>query len=104
MPDEITSRVIDIDWGIGKTGELCPIIIIEPVELAGTIVKRVSGYNAGYILENKLGKGAIISIAKAGDIIPKCNILLVKVIHLFFLKYVQYATKNYILKIFILLV
>lgn len=71
IPESVTSRVIYIEWNVGKTGELAPVIILEPVPLAGTIVKRASGYNAGYVIQNKLGKDAIVSIQKAGDIIPE---------------------------------
>ena len=54
-----------------KTGEMTPVVCLKPVTLAGTTVKRASGYNAGYILNNKIGEGAFVSLAKAGDIIPE---------------------------------
>jgi len=71
VPDEVVTPVIGIEWNLGKTGELTPVVKLKPVTLAGTEVKRASGYNAGYILNNKLGEGAFVSIAKAGDIIPE---------------------------------
>lgn len=71
VADEVITSVEGIQWNLGKTGELTPVVLLKPVELAGTTVKRASGYNAGYIIKNKIGKGCIVSIAKAGDIIPE---------------------------------
>jgi|GEM_PF-748116 len=71
LPEEVHAEIENIEWNVGKTGELIPVLLITPIELAGTIVKRISGYNAGYVITNKLGKGAIINIHKAGDIIPE---------------------------------
>ena len=71
VPDEVVTSVQGIQWNLGKTGELTPVVQLKPVELAGTIVKKASGYNAGYVVRNKIGNGAFVSIAKAGDIIPE---------------------------------
>ena len=71
VPEEVITPVIGIEWNLGKTGELTPVICLKPVTLAGTTVKRASGYNAGYIEKNNIGEGAFVSIAKAGDIIPE---------------------------------
>jgi DNA ligase (NAD+) len=71
VPDEVITSVEGIEWNISKTGELNPVVLLKPVELAGTKVKRASGYNAGYILENKIGPDTLVSLAKAGDIIPE---------------------------------
>lgn len=71
IPEFATTIIKDIEFGIGKTGEITPIAILKPVILAGTKVSRVSLYNIGYLLNKKLGKQAVISIQKAGDIIPE---------------------------------
>lgn len=71
IPEEVVTAVDGIDWNLGKTGELTPVVKLKPVQLAGTTVKRASGYNAGYIIENKIGEGTFVSVAKAGDIIPE---------------------------------
>jgi NAD-dependent DNA ligase len=71
VPDEVVTKVVGLEWNISKTGEFTPVVLLNPVELAGTIVKRASGYNAGYIVNNHIGPNAIVSIAKAGDIIPE---------------------------------
>jgi DNA ligase (NAD+) len=71
IPEEVITNVEGIEWYIGKTGEFTPVIQLKEVQLAGTKVKKASGYNAGYIVDNKIGFGAIVSLAKAGDIIPE---------------------------------
>ena len=71
VPDEVVTRVNGLELNISKTGEFTPVVLLNPVELAGTIVKRASGYNAGYIINNRIGLDTFVSIAKAGDIIPE---------------------------------
>ena len=71
VPEGAITTVIGIEWNVSKRGELTPVILLDPVELAGTIVKRASGYNAGYLVDNGICIGASVSIAKAGDIIPE---------------------------------
>jgi DNA ligase (NAD+) len=69
--EEVVSEVVDIEWNISKRGELTPVVIMKPVQLMGSLVKRASAYNAGYIIKNKIKPGAIISLRKSGDIIPE---------------------------------
>lgn len=68
--EEKVTTVKDIEWNMSKNSEMIPVLIIEPVELAGTTVKRVTGFNAKFIKENNLGKDAVISVCKRGEIIP----------------------------------
>lgn len=77
IADEVITKVDDIQWYVGKTGELTPVVQLEPVQLAGTIVRKASGYNYGYINRNKIGKGALVSILKAGDIIPEIQSVII---------------------------
>jgi len=77
VPEEATTPVSSLEMFIGKTGEFTPVIQLVPVQLAGTTVQRASGYNFGYIVSNKIGPGAIVSIAKAGDIIPEVQSVIV---------------------------
>jgi len=71
VSEEAVTTVVGIEWNLGKTGELTPVILLKPVRLAGTTVKRASGYNAGYIIKNRIQVGTILSVQKAGDIIPE---------------------------------
>lgn len=71
FPEEIKlSKVTGIEWNMSKNGEYIPVVQIEPVVLAGTTVKRATGFNARFIKENKIGIGATIAICKRGEIIP----------------------------------
>ena len=67
----VISTVKGIEWNVGKTGAIKPVVIVNPVEIDGTTVQRVSGYNYQYIRINGIGVGAEVSIIKSGDIIPK---------------------------------
>lgn len=73
VPDEVVTPVIGIEWNLGKTGEFTPVVLLKPVQLAGTTVKRASGYNAGYIIKNRIQPGTIVSLHKSGDIIPEIS-------------------------------
>ena len=71
LEDQITqSSIIKIEWNISKNGYLNPTVIIEPVCIGGVEIKRVSAHNAKYVVDNKLGVGAIIEIIRSGDVIP----------------------------------
>lgn len=60
-----------IEWNISKDGKAKPVLVIEPVDLCGATVQRASGYNAKYICDNHICEGAVIIIARSGDVIPK---------------------------------
>ena len=67
LEDQITqSTIIKIEWNISKNGYLNPTVIIEPVCIGGVEIKRVSAHNAKYVVDNKLGVGAIIEIIRSG--------------------------------------
>ena len=71
LPEFATTSVENIDWTASKTGEIIPTLNLKPVFLDGSTISRVAGYNAGYVESKKLGPGALVSIAKSGDIIPE---------------------------------
>lgn len=64
-------KVKEIVWQISMYGYLNPIIKIDPVELSGVSISNITGNNAKYIYDNKLGKNAEIKIIRSGDVIPK---------------------------------
>lgn len=66
-----TTTVLDIEFNISKQGKLKPVIIIEPVDIDGVIVSRVTGYNAKYLLDNNIAKDSEIEIVRSGEVIPK---------------------------------
>lgn len=66
----IEAEVDKVEWNISKYKLLKPRIKIKPVNLNGVTITYASGFNAKYIVENSLGKGAIIEITRSGDVIP----------------------------------
>lgn len=65
------TTIISIEWNISKDGLIKPTILLEPVTIGGVEIKRVTGNNAKFIMDNKLGPGAQIEIIRSGDVIPK---------------------------------
>ena len=72
--DEVKNTIVkNIEWGCGRQGSITPVLIIEPVQLEGTQVQRVTAHNLGMIKNNKIGIGSKIEIIKSGKIIPKLH-------------------------------
>ena len=72
LSDQIAeAKVIDILWSPTKDGYLSPRVQIEPIKLRGSTINFVTGKNAKFIEDNKIGIGAIIKLVKAGDVIPE---------------------------------
>lgn len=73
------SEVIGITWNISKQGLLKPTLNITPVRLDGVTISNITGNNARYIMENGLGKGAIIVVKRSGMVIPVVESVIKKV-------------------------
>lgn len=71
ITDIATTKIIDIRWTLGKTGQLTPTAILEPITLMDSTVQKATVYNASWMIENKCYPGAVVSLIKSGDIIPK---------------------------------
>jgi DNA ligase (NAD+) len=76
-PDQIETKLRGITVQVGKTGVLAPVAELEPVWLAGSTVARASLHNEAYILDLGLKIGDTVTIAKAGEIIPEVQSVLV---------------------------
>jgi DNA ligase (NAD+) len=70
-PKKAITIIKDIEFETGKTGAISPTAVLEPVDLDGSIVRRVSLYNWGYVTANLLYPGAEVELVKSGDIIPR---------------------------------
>ncbi len=68
---QATTRVLDIEINVGRTGAVTPVALLEPVELAGTTVARASLHNWDQIQRLDLRKGDYVLVEKAGEIIPQ---------------------------------
>ena len=69
--EESTTKVKDIVISIGRTGAATPVAILEPVEVAGSVVRHASLHNADEIARLDVRIGDTVIIYKAGDIIPQ---------------------------------
>lgn len=65
------STLIDVEWGVSKSGKLRPVGVIEPVVLGGATVTSVTLNNISYIHDMGLTYGCKVNVLKSGDIIPK---------------------------------
>jgi DNA ligase (NAD+) len=66
-----TTRIIDIDWGnVSKDGFFIPVAVLEPIELGGSIISRVTLHNLDILEQLNIDFGDTVEILKSGDIIP----------------------------------
>ena len=70
-PENTGTRLNSISFQVGRTGSITPVANLEPVNLAGTIVKRASLHNADFIESMDIRVGDYVYVEKGGDIIPK---------------------------------
>lgn len=67
------TKLLDIEWTMGKTGSLCPTIITEPVEIDGSSVSKASVHNVSIFKDFGFTKGCTCYLYKANLIIPQCE-------------------------------
>ena len=65
------STIKKIEWNSVKNGNMKPVIVVEPIQLSGVVIKRIFAYHAKYIKQNNIGKGSMVEIIRSGDVIPK---------------------------------
>ena len=65
------TRLVSVDFQVGRTGAVTPVANLEPVQLAGTVVKRASIHNADQIAALDIRLGDMVYVEKGGEIIPK---------------------------------
>ena len=70
-PEEISTTLKDIELGVGKTGAITPVAVLDPVNLAGSVVSRASLHNFDEIRRLDVRIGDRVLIKKAAEIIPK---------------------------------
>ncbi len=72
-PEEQATVVRDIEWTVGRTGNVTPTAVMDPVQLAGTTVSRASLHNPDYLRDKDIRLGDTVLLHKAGDIIPEIS-------------------------------
>lgn len=68
---EATTRLLDIEWNVGRTGSINPLAILEAVSIGGTTVSRATLHNEDEIKRLGIMIGDVVIIKRAGDVIPK---------------------------------
>lgn len=69
--EEVVTKLTDIIFTVGRTGQITPNAVLEPVIVAGSTISRATLHNEDFVLEKGLKIGDIVSIRKAGDVIPE---------------------------------
>ena len=69
--EEALTRLVSIDYQVGRTGAVTPVANLEPVQLAGTVVKRATLNNEDFISSMDIRVGDWVKVIKGGEIIPK---------------------------------
>ena len=65
------TTVEDIVWQTGRTGNVTPVMLVEPVKVSGATIRRVTAHHAGMVRDLHIGPGARIQIIRSGEVIPK---------------------------------
>ena len=69
--EQVSTKLNSISYQVGRTGAITPVANLEPVQLAGTVVKRASLHNADQIGKLDIRIGDTVFVEKGGEIIPK---------------------------------
>jgi NAD-dependent DNA ligase len=64
------TEVVNVSWSISKDGYLKPTVQVKPINIVGVTIQNCTGFNAKFIRDNCIGKGAIVAIVRSGDVIP----------------------------------
>ncbi len=70
-PIQETTKIVDIEIQVGRTGVLTPVACLEPVEIGGVVVKRATLHNQEEIEKKDIRIGDIVIVQRAGDVIPE---------------------------------
>lgn len=68
---EVLTKLTNIIFTVGRTGQITPNAVLDPVIVAGSTISRATLHNEDYVKEKDLKVGDIVSIRKAGDVIPE---------------------------------
>jgi len=70
-PEEVTTKLLDIDVNVGRTGRVTPFAVLDPVKVAGSTVGLATLHNAREVERKGVWIGDTVVIRKAGDVIPE---------------------------------
>lgn len=69
--DTKITTINEIEWGVSRNGTLTPVALVEPTELSGAVIGRVTLHNFGLVKNFELKTGDKIEIIRSGEVIPK---------------------------------
>ena len=67
----IITKLLDVEWQVGRSGVVSPVAILEPVTIGEAKVSRATLHNMKYIQELDLEIGCLVEVVRAGEIIPR---------------------------------
>ncbi|GAA2105604.1 NAD-dependent DNA ligase LigA [Microlunatus panaciterrae] len=70
-PEEVTTKLLDIQVNVGRTGRVTPFGVMEPVQVAGSTVSMATLHNASEVVRKGVLIGDTVVLRKAGDVIPE---------------------------------
>jgi DNA ligase (NAD+) len=70
-PEEVTTKLLDIDVNVGRTGRVTPFAVLQPVKVAGSTVALATLHNAREVERKGVWIGDTVVLRKAGDVIPE---------------------------------
>lgn len=71
LTEQLRDTVVkNVKWELSRYGRFVPVVMFDPVYIQGVKITKASAHNARYVMNNHLGKGAKIKIARSGDVIP----------------------------------
>ena len=94
--------VVNVIWTPSKDGYLKPVVEIEPIKLDGVIIKKITGNNAKFIKDNKIGVGSKVKVIRSGNVIPKIDKVLIPSKFHYYIKiripklYMEFYTSRYL--------
>jgi DNA ligase (NAD+) len=74
--DTAVTTVRRVRWQVGRTGNVTPVMEVDPVALSGATIRRVTAHHAGNIRNANIGVGTRIEIVRSGEVIPKLETVL----------------------------
>lgn len=76
-PEKKQTKILDIITQVGRTGQVTPMAILEPIRVAGSLISKTTLHNFDYIKEKDIRIGDIGIVEKAGDVIPEITSVVV---------------------------
>jgi len=68
--EAIEAKVVSVEWNTSRLGRVIPTVLLEPIDIGGVTISKATGFNALFIKENKIQQDTIVTIIRAGEVIP----------------------------------